>query len=276
MSYRIKLPPKNQPPDAQLRSGIEHAFDVLHEYRRGISVGVGVLLVAVVALLAVGWYDHRNAQAALELARQATRLYLDRPADQPAKADDNLKKAVELYRQIVDQYPHTPVTPLALYHLGNAQVQFNDIGGAIETYQRYIARYGTNKTLLGLVYQRLGYAYLLKGDHEQASKAFSAALEVPDALNKDHALFELGKLEETQSRPEGALARYQELAKNYPNSPFTSEAVVRMKALEARKSPGTPEPAVESTPAEPPSSAVPPVKPGQAPLPRGVPPPGQR
>jgi tetratricopeptide (TPR) repeat protein len=270
MSYRIKLPPRNQPPDAaQLRSGMEHAFDVLHEYRRGTSIGVGVLLVAVAGLLAVGWYDHRNAQAALELDRQATRLYLDRPADQPAKADDNLKKAIELYRQIVDQYPRAPVAPLALYHLGNAQVQFNDMGGAIETYQRYISLYGTNKALLGLVYQRLGYAYVLKGEHESASKAFSAALEVPGALNKDHVLFELGKLEEAQSRPEGALARYQELAKNYPNSPFTSEAVVRMKALEARKSPGIP--AVGSTPAEPPP-AVPAVKPGQAPLPRGMPP----
>jgi tetratricopeptide (TPR) repeat protein len=255
---------------------MEHMLDVLQEYRRGISIGVGIVLLAVAAMLAVGWYDHRNAQAALELERQATRLYLDRPADQPAKADENLKKAVELYRQIVEHHPRAPVTPLALFHLGNAQVQFNDMNGAIETYQRYIARQGTNKTLLGFVYQRLGYAYLLKGDHEQATKAFSAGLEVPGALNKDHILFELGKLEEAQSRPEGALARYQELAKNYPNSPFTSEAVVRMKALEARKSPGTPEPPVGSAPAEPASPTLPPIKPGQAPLPQGMPPQGPR
>jgi tetratricopeptide (TPR) repeat protein len=88
-----------------------------------------------------------------------------------------------------------------------------------------------------MVYQRLGYAYLLKGDADQAAKAWSAAVEVPGALNKDQALFELGKLEESQSRPEGALARYQDLMKTYPNSPFTGEAAVRIKALEAKKSP---------------------------------------
>ena len=91
--------------------------------------------------------------------------------------------------------------------------------------------------MLGLVYQRLGYAYLLHGDRDQAVTAFLAVLDVPGALNKDHALFELGKMEEAQSRPEGALAHYQELMKSYPNSPLASEATVRIKALEAKKGP---------------------------------------
>jgi tetratricopeptide (TPR) repeat protein len=94
--------------------------------------------------------------------------------------------------------------------------------------------------LLSLVYQRLGYAYLLKGNAEQAGNAFSAVLDMPNALNKDQVLFELGKLEESQSRPEGALARYQELMKTYPNSPFTGEAAVRTKALEVKKGPEGP------------------------------------
>jgi tetratricopeptide (TPR) repeat protein len=83
----------------------------------------------------------------------------------------------------------------------------------------------------------LAYAYLLQGDRAQAIKTFSAVLDVPGALNKDQALFELGKLEEAQSRPEGALARYQDLTRSYPNSPFASEAAIRIKALEVKKSP---------------------------------------
>jgi tetratricopeptide (TPR) repeat protein len=126
---------------------------------------------------------------------------------------------------------------MALYHLGNALVQANDLTGAIEAYKQYIATSGSNKVLLGLVYQRLGFVHLLNGDRDQAVKAFSAILEVPGSLNKDQAIFELGKLEESQSRPEGALARYQDLTKSYPNSPFASEAAVRIKALEVKKAP---------------------------------------
>jgi tetratricopeptide (TPR) repeat protein len=97
--------------------------------------------------------------------------------------------------------------------------------------------YDETRILLSLIYQRLGYAYLLKGDAEQARKAFSFVLEMPEALNKDQVLFELGKIEESQSRPEGALARYQDLMKAYPNSPFTGEAAVRTKVLGVKKNP---------------------------------------
>lgn len=266
MSYRIKVAPKSQGTDeAQLRSGLERVLETLQEYRGTIGIALAVLVIAVVALLGVGWYEHRQGQQALELERQATKFYRDRPPDQPARAAANLKQAIELYRRIVDDYPRAPVAPIAVYQLGNALAQANDAAAAIEAYKRYTMAYGTNKTLLGLVYQRLGYTYLVQGDREQAVKAFSAALDVPGALNKDQVLFELGKLEETLSRPEGALARYQELMKAYPNSPFASEAAVRIKALEVRKAPVEGAPASSS--AEP---SAPTVKPGQAPLPQGT------
>ena len=87
-----------------------------------------------------------------------------------------------------------------------------------------------------MVLQRLGYAYLIKGDQDAATKVFTTALEMPGTLNKDQVLYELGKIEEAQSRPEGALARYQDLSKTYPNSPFAGEAAVRAKALEMKTS----------------------------------------
>jgi outer membrane protein assembly factor BamD (BamD/ComL family) len=46
----------------------------------------------------------------------------------------------------------------------------------------------------------------------------------------------LARLEESQSRPEGALAHYQELIKTYPNSPYTSEATIRTKVMDVKKS----------------------------------------
>jgi hypothetical protein len=70
-------------------------------------------------------------------------------------------------------------------------------------------------------------------------------------------------MEESQSRPEAALARYQELIKTYPNSPFTSEATIRTKIMDVMKlqdstptststaPTGAP---VQKTPSAPPSS----------------------
>ncbi len=243
MSYRIKIPPRTLPVDeAHLVSGLERFVLRLQDYRIPLLVGFGVLVLAVAVVAGVLWFDHQTTQKADELLRDATRHYFTRPIDDPKKADANLKQAIALYRQVVDQYPRTAVAPLALYHLGNALVQANDLDGAIEAYKRFVLLYGSNPTMLGLVQQRLGYVYLLKGDRDQGAKSFSAVLEVPGALNRDHVLFELAKLEESLSRPEGALAHYQDLIKNYPNSPLASEAGIRTKILEGKKTPGAPAP----------------------------------
>jgi tetratricopeptide (TPR) repeat protein len=241
MTYRIRIPSKSIPTDeAHLLSGLERVGLALQQRSRQILIVLGVLAIAAVIVGVVVWLDHRNAQQAIDLEQEATRLYLDRPVDKPQQADQNLKQAIALYRQLLDQYPRSTSAPLALFQLGNALVQANDITGAIEAYQKYVAIYNDNKPLLGMVLQRLGYAHLIKGDRDAATKAFTTALDMPGTLNKDQVLYELGKIEEAQSRPEGALARYQELTKSYPNSPFAGEATVRAKALEMKSSSSAP------------------------------------
>ncbi|GAB1722774.1 MAG: tetratricopeptide repeat protein [Nitrospira sp. CR1.1] len=249
MSYRIRVPEKVDPLDeAHLLTGVDRFLHVLQEQRRAVLAGLGVVLVAGAVVAGVMWYDYQSTLKARELDQEATLHYLNRPADDPKKSHEQLSQAITLYKQVVDQYPRSPAAPLALFHLGNAQVLANEVDAGIETYKRFMLLYGSNTSLLGLVQQRLAYAYLAKGDRDQAVKAFTGILDVPGALNKDHVLFELAKIEESQSRPEGALAHYQDLMKNYPNSPFTSEAAVRVKVLEVKKTPETPAAAPASTP----------------------------
>jgi len=236
MSYRIKVPAKTlQVDEAHLMSGVEHLLHRLQDYRKPILVGLAVFVLAAAVVGGVFWLDRQAAQKAQELEREATKYLMARPANDPKRADELLKKAIEQYRQIVEQYPRTATASLAYFHLGNALVQANDLPGAIEAYQKFIVRYGSQPALVGLAQQRLAYTYLLKGDRDQAVKAFTAIVNQPGALNKDQALYELAKLEEAQSRPEGALAHYQELMKSYPNSPYASEATIRTKILDTKK-----------------------------------------
>ena len=252
MSYRIKVPAKTlQVDEAHLLSGLEHQLHRLQEYRRPLLVGLAVLLLAAAAVGAVMWVDRQASTKAQELEREATNLLAARATGDPKNADNLSKQAIAKYREIVDQYPRTASAPLAMFHLGNAQAQAGDLAGAIETYQRFMALYGGNPALAALVQQRLAYAYLQKGDRDQAAKTFAAIVQTPGALLKDQALYELARLEESQSRPEGALAHYQELIKTYPTSPFTSEATIRTKVLDIKaKEPSPPSPT-------PPPSAAP-------------------
>ncbi len=235
MSYHIKVSAKTLPVDeAHMLSSLDHTLHQLQNYRRPLLVGLGVVLLAAAVVGGVFYVDRQSSQKAQELAREAMRFLTDPAVNDPQKVDQTLKEAIVRYRQVVDQYPRTPTAPLALYHLGNTLVQANDVDAAIEAYQRYLAFYGSNPSMVGLVQQRLAYAYLLKGERDQAVKALTAILETPGTLNRDQALFELARLEESQSRPEGALAHYQELIKTYPNSPFTSEATIRTKVMDVK------------------------------------------
>ena len=249
MSYRIKHEAKTIHADeAHLLSGMEHFLVWLEQNRRSVLMGAAIAVCAVAAVGGALWYDQRQDAAAAELYQQAAQLALDRPADNPAKAEENLKQAIALYRRVIEEYPRSHSAQVGLFQLGNALVRINDVKGGIEAYSKYVATYGTNKLMLGLVYQRLAYAHLLAGDRPAAVKAFLNVVGLPGTLNKDHVLFELGRLEESLGRPEGALAHYQDLVKVFPNSPFASEAAIRMKALEAKKTPTAPPAAAPATP----------------------------
>ncbi len=236
MSFRIKLPSrKTLANEEQLISGMERLWLAIQGNRVGLLIGLLVALLAAGMIVGVVWYDHQQGEQAYALDEEAGRFYVTRPGDDPDRASKNLRQAISRYRRVAKEFPRSAIAPHSLYRLGLALEQDKDIDGAIRAYEDFHARYGSNALLLGLVYQRLGYAYLTKGEQEKAEQAFTAILAVPGALNKDYALFEMAKMEETQSRAEGALAYYQDLKQNYPRSPLVGEAEVRIKALELKE-----------------------------------------
>lgn len=237
MTYRIKVPPRTLPVDeAHLVSNLEHRLIGLKKYRWPLAIGLLLLVLVGGTIWWVMWYDAQAAAKAQDIEREATLHYLTRPANDPKKTEANMKEAIALYRRVVDEYPRTPSAPFALFSLGNALLQTNELDPAIQAYERFVSQYGSNPMLLGLVQQKLGYAYLLKGELDQAAKAYSAVIETQGAINRDQALFELARLEESRFKQDAAMAHYQDLIKTYPNSPLANEAALRVKALEVKKS----------------------------------------
>ena len=253
MTYRIKVPPRTLPVgEEQLVSGLEHWLIGLRSYRWSLIVGFVLLLLMGMGLWGLFWYEEQNASKAQELEREATLRLFTRPPTDSQKTANNLKEAIALYKRVLEEYPRTPTAPLVQFSLGNAYLQSNEVDSAIEAYQRFTSTYASNTSLLGLVYQKLGYAFLLKKDLDQAAKAYSSILDLPGAMNRDYALFEIARLEENRSKPDEALKHYQELMKTYPNSPLTSESAVRVKVIEAKKNP-EPSPAAAAPAASAPS-----------------------
>lgn len=202
------------------------------EEHRGLVWG-GILLVVVLigGLVTFNWVSQQQREEAWERQGQAQQIYLDRPLDDVEKGKSNIQQASGMFQDILEQYPGTPSAKVSSFLLGNSLMEDEKYDGAIETYTSLIRAYAQDHILMGLVHQRLGLAHLSSGNREAAMSAFDAVMGNSQALNKDQVLFELAKLAESEEKTDDAVMHYQRLIQEFPLSPFSSEANLRVKVL---------------------------------------------
>jgi len=242
--FKIRKTRKDSPTDpAHMVDSMGQAARQARANVRWLLAGVAVAVIAAAAVGGFFWMRQQDDSAAADLLHEATRSVTERSfmgGPPSSRKPEELKKAVDTFQKILTDFPRSSVAPQAGYLLGNALSDLKDWDGAIKAYQDFLARHGTHRALVPLVYQRLAYAQLAQGKVEEAAKTLTAVAKIPGAPNKDQALFELGKIDEILKRPEGALAHYQEIMKDHPSSPFAAEASVRIKTLDARKAAAPP------------------------------------
>ncbi|HEY4485040.1 MAG TPA: tetratricopeptide repeat protein, partial [Nitrospiria bacterium] len=149
----------------------------------------------------------------------------------PPAREENFKKSLELYRQIVKDYPRTRTARLARYYIGNAFMELKDYDNAIAAYRSFLDSKSQNDAARGAAYLRLGYAYQSKSNSEEALKAFEAIEFIAGALSKDLAYYEIGLLNESLGRKEKAVASYQEIVKKFPDSLYLAQAQSQLNAM---------------------------------------------
>jgi len=238
MSFKLKDPDRRSAMgNPEFMTKNEKAWLFAEQHRSALIVGIVLLCLVTGTLGGLLWYQNDQTRQAMTHQHEAAGLYLDRPLDDLEQSKQNLEKAIVLFEQVLQQYPTSPSAELAQYFLGNARVEQQDYATAISTYQTYTQNHQDNPILLGLVYQRLGSAYLLNKDRAKAIEAFTTVLDMADAANKDQVLFELAKMEEAQNSNDQALSYYKRLVQEYPRSPYAGEATLQVKALEPEPSP---------------------------------------
>lgn len=233
MGFKIKdLTRKSSRMEPAVVLSSKEEFLLWVEEHRGLVWG-GICLVLVVIAAIVGWvmFSSQQQEQAWELEGKAQGVYLDRPLDDVQKGKDNVRQASEMFQSVVDQYPGTSSAQISLFLMGNSLAEQEKFDEAIQAYRQFITKYGQDHILVALVQQRLGLTQLLAGDPEAAKASFQAVLSNPHALNKDQVTFELAKLAESQDDIPKAVEHYKTLMKDYPLSPFSTEASLRVKVL---------------------------------------------
>jgi tetratricopeptide (TPR) repeat protein len=225
---------------AHITGSMGHVADTAQENLTWMMAGIAAAVIVAIAIGGYFWLRQHENAAAEELLHHGMTMLAQASPTAPPPRPEQMQQAVETFRKLLAEYPRSAAAPQATYMLGNVLSDLKDWEGATKAYQDFNNRYGDHKSMVPLVYQRLAYAQLSQGKLDEAQKTFQMITTMSAAPNKDHALYQLARIHEALQRPEGALANYQELIKDHPNSPYTEEATIRIKTLDAKKAPPLP------------------------------------
>ena len=121
------------------------------------------------------------------------------------------REASELYTQIHQLYPNSPLAPEGLYNAARLYQISNSTQKAIKTYDVLIRSYPRNKYAEDGAWY-LGWIYYRKGQYREALGTFSAFTDSDSTFNSSNAKYWKARTLEKQGKHDEAHVQYRELA----------------------------------------------------------------
>jgi tetratricopeptide (TPR) repeat protein len=213
-----------QQPEQEIISLAHKASEFMAKYRKLFTIVVSAC--AAVIILGAGYFLLRaqQEQKAEPLVAAAYEYYS--PANGSAA---DYGKALELFREIQKKYSGTRSAAIAQYYAGNCLSNLGQPEEALKAYGAFVQNYSGEKFLLGLVYQRMGYAYKASGRPEDARKSFEQA----DALlGPGAATMELARSYEAAGNKAEAEKKYKVVLDKLGGTSWGIEAMGKVQKTE--------------------------------------------
>jgi len=227
-----KKPVKKKPIEqTEVKSAALQALEKIRERQRHLIIGVSVIAAVVVLLLATSFYSTSQYKKAHALEREATNLYYGENINAAVSEKERLDKALELFISSTD----VKLTPTNLFYLGNTYFKLKDYENAIHAYNRFIKKFGSEKAILPLVYQKLASAYFKTGKNDEALNALGKLAGIENGIFRDTALMYEARHLEAAGKKEESLEKYRQIVAQFPSSPWAAEANAKVSSEESRK-----------------------------------------
>jgi tetratricopeptide (TPR) repeat protein len=228
---KIKKRMKNskQTQEQQIATITQKVAGVLLSYKKQMTIAASVLLALLVFAGGYTIMRSANERKASPLLDAAYEYYSPSGSSKP-----DYGKALELYRGIRTKYPRTMSAAIAQYYIGNSLAALGNMDEALKEYQSFVNTYASEKYLLRLVYQRMGYVYEALGKQTEAIKAFEQA----DALGAPGvATIELARLYEAAGNQIEAQKKYKLVEEKLAGTDWGIEAMGKVQAIKPAPQP---------------------------------------
>ena len=202
---------------------IDKARDFIKKYQQYIvTITLAVFILAVVVS---GWiYFKRqaenkasfmlgNALASLNAITQTNSLQKT-----PSVAEyESVRKK---FKEIIDAFGSTGAGKAALLNYADLSYLTKNYDEAIKTYQKALEVFGDQPEFKNLILNGLAYSYEGKKDMDNAIKYFNMIASDDNAIMKDQALYNLGRIYAELGKKDKEIEAYKQIVKKYPDSMY--------------------------------------------------------
>jgi predicted Zn-dependent protease len=218
--------------EEEVTSKIQKKLNVIKERQRILVYILAALGIAVVLAVLFMFISSSARKDAYSYEMEAYDYYYQSVISLTMTDEERWNKALELFQKSSEAKP----TPAVLFFTGNCYFNLGDYENAVTVYSTFIQKYGDEELILPLVYQKLTSAYLKQGKSDDAMKSLGNLAAFKNGIFRDSALILEARNHESAGEQDEALRKYDEIIKQFPTSPWASEAQARVKAEEEKTS----------------------------------------
>ncbi|MFH0920841.1 MAG: tetratricopeptide repeat protein [Fibrobacterota bacterium] len=140
--------------------------------------------------------------------------------------------AISKFKAVADNYSGSSSAPKALYLLGSLYYDLGNYALSIESYKRYIDKFGGDGFVTPAVYKGLGSAYMQTRDFANAITAFESGIKKdPKDFSVPELRFKLARCYAEKQDKAAAREQYGLIVSEFPRSSYAREAELRLAGL---------------------------------------------
>ncbi|MEO5356730.1 MAG: tetratricopeptide repeat protein [Nitrospirae bacterium YQR-1] len=229
----------------ELKGTLHEISSFYERQKKEIHIAAGILAFLLLATVAVIGYMKYTAAEAENLKMTGFANYYSPPgADRP----ERLKTALDAFVRSNSLKP----SPLTMLYIASCNYELGKQDEAVKLLVDLNLKYAQNNEILPLSYLKLFNIYRERKDFEKALETVKALYALRTSIYKDVALNEWAMLLTEMGKAQEGKDKYEELKKNYPNSPYVMKDTDNPMLSGTEESPLTlddikaPEPAPET------------------------------
>ncbi|KAF0144069.1 MAG: hypothetical protein FD156_2113 [Nitrospirae bacterium] len=209
--------------EMEVKGAISRLRESAVKKKSSVMAAAGAILIVAGAIAGFFIYSSTTKNKAEKLEYEAYKMYYGLYQAQPVAGEEQYKKSLEMFKKAYD----TKKSPVSLFYIANCYYELGRYDEALNTLRELNQKFPDDERFVPLSYYKMAMASLKKGSNEEALKYLDILYRYKTGTYKDLSLIESGKILEAMGKADDAKKKYEELTKNFPQSPFAEEAQIK-------------------------------------------------